>query len=129
MRPPAEAHVRELREGTASSAPQVVAQLLESIKCLHLRRQAWLHEAHHDILAFLQCLSRLAHGPRKHEGMPEANPISNPATTPMSRTFGSGPLVTCSPCASAKRVTASRKRVNASLGRYVNVVPLSSTVP
>ena len=44
-------------------------------------------------------------------------------------TFGSGPLTVFSPCSSAKAVTVSLKDRNASVGRYVNVVPLSSTVP
>ncbi len=44
-------------------------------------------------------------------------------------TFGSGPLTLFSPCSSANSVTVSLKDKKASVGRYVKVVPLSSTVP
>lgn len=44
-------------------------------------------------------------------------------------TFGSGPLTLFSPCSSANSVTVSLKDRKASVGRYVNVVPLSNTVP
>lgn len=44
-------------------------------------------------------------------------------------TFGSGPLTLFSPCSNAYAVTISLKERNASVGRYVNVVPLSKTVP
>ena len=48
---------------------------------------------------------------------------------PIEQTFGSGPLTLFSPCSSAYSVTVSLKDRKASVGRYVNVVPLSSTVP
>ena len=44
-------------------------------------------------------------------------------------TLGSGPFTLLRPCSSAKAVTASLKLWKASVGKYVNVVPLSSTVP
>lgn len=43
--------------------------------------------------------------------------------------LGSGPLVLCRPLLRACLVTASVKILKTSAGRYVKVVPLSSTVP